>query len=201
MSSRSNFGTSGEDAYNSMKRGHYHAPALVKVPEPDSEGYICSLSPAATEMVYALGLEHRLVGITSDCDYPKGVQRAHSVMTSSRSINETGNGKSNFLGGDSSNKSTHSSSGYGSSHRGDASGHSGPNNMEININMLRSSNARRSFLLLTFVNHAWTNLLIPEVRLGQFAKLVRGENTFKIPRTRTTPNSWDIEQTSRKITT
>ncbi len=142
VSSRSNFGTSGEDAYNSMKRGHYHAPALVKVPEPDSEGYICSLSPAATEMVYALGLEHRLVGITSECDYPKGVQRAHSVMTSSRSINETGNGKSNFLGGDSSNKSTHSSSGYGSSHRGDASGHSGPNNMEININMLRSSNAK-----------------------------------------------------------
>ena len=42
------------------------------------------------------------------------------------------------------------------------------------------------------MNHAWTNLLIPEVRLGQFAKLVRGENTFKIPRTRTTPNSWDM---------
>ena len=88
VSSRSNFGTSGEDAYNSMKRGHYHAPALVKVPEPDSEGYICSLSPAATEMVYALGLEHRLVGITSDAIIE--CARKHSVMTSSRSINETG---------------------------------------------------------------------------------------------------------------
>ena len=142
MSSRSNFGTSGDDAYNSMKRGHYHAPALVKVPEPDSEGYICSLSPAATEMVYALGLEHRLVGITSECDYPKGVQRAHSVMTSLRSINEAGNVKSHFFGAYSSNKSTHSSSGFGSSYKTDASGHSGPNNMEININMLRSSNAK-----------------------------------------------------------
>ena len=140
MSSRSKFGTSGDDAYNSMKRGHYHAPALVKVPEPDAEGYICSLSPAATEMVYALGLEHRLVGITSECDYPKGVQRAHSVMTSLRSVNESGTGKFNNV--TTSNKSTHSSSGFGPSLRGgEVSTNSGPNNLEININMLRSSNA------------------------------------------------------------
>ena len=31
---------------------------------------ICSLQPGATEIVYALGLEDDLYGVTSKCDYP-----------------------------------------------------------------------------------------------------------------------------------
>ena len=31
---------------------------------------ICSLQPGATEIVYALGLEDQLYGVTSKCDYP-----------------------------------------------------------------------------------------------------------------------------------
>jgi len=33
---------------------------------------IVSLLPSATEIVYALGLEEHLVGVSCDCDYPKG---------------------------------------------------------------------------------------------------------------------------------
>ncbi|MET0515281.1 MAG: cobalamin-binding protein [Nitrospiraceae bacterium] len=35
---------------------------------------ICSLLPGATEIVAALGLSDRLVGISHECDYPPGVQ-------------------------------------------------------------------------------------------------------------------------------
>lgn len=31
---------------------------------------ICSLQPGATEIVYALGLQDHLFGVTSKCDYP-----------------------------------------------------------------------------------------------------------------------------------
>lgn len=31
---------------------------------------ICSLQPGATEIVYALGLEDQLFGVTSRCDFP-----------------------------------------------------------------------------------------------------------------------------------
>ena len=31
---------------------------------------ICSLQPGATEIVYALGLQDQLFGVTSKCDYP-----------------------------------------------------------------------------------------------------------------------------------
>ena len=31
---------------------------------------ICSLQPGATEIVYALGLQSQLCGVTSKCDYP-----------------------------------------------------------------------------------------------------------------------------------
>lgn len=33
---------------------------------------ICSLLPSATEIMYALGIEHQLVGVTHECDYPSG---------------------------------------------------------------------------------------------------------------------------------
>ena len=32
---------------------------------------ICSLLPSATEMVYALGLEDQLVGVSHSCDFPE----------------------------------------------------------------------------------------------------------------------------------
>ena len=35
---------------------------------------IVSLLPSATEMVYALGLEDSLVGVSHECDYPEGVK-------------------------------------------------------------------------------------------------------------------------------
>lgn len=35
---------------------------------------IISLSPATTEMIYAIGAEAKLVGVTHDCNYPKAAQ-------------------------------------------------------------------------------------------------------------------------------
>ena len=43
---------------------------------------IASLLPSATEIVCALGLEHDLVGVTHECDYPASV-RAKPVLTRS----------------------------------------------------------------------------------------------------------------------
>lgn len=40
---------------------------------------IVSLLPSATEIVCALGLEERLVGVTHECDYPPSVQRLPRV--------------------------------------------------------------------------------------------------------------------------
>src|SRR5258708_35251232 len=43
---------------------------------------IVSFLPSATEMVCALGLDDRLVGITHECDYPSSVQRKPIVVRS-----------------------------------------------------------------------------------------------------------------------
>lgn len=43
---------------------------------------IVSFLPSATEMVYALGLEDRLVGITHECDYPSSVKSKPIVVRS-----------------------------------------------------------------------------------------------------------------------
>lgn len=43
---------------------------------------IVSFLPSATEMVCALGLEDRLVGITHECDYPPSVKRKPMVVRS-----------------------------------------------------------------------------------------------------------------------
>ena len=38
-------------------------------------GAICSLLPSATEIVFALGLDDRLVGVTHECDFPATARR------------------------------------------------------------------------------------------------------------------------------
>ena len=43
---------------------------------------ICSFLPSATEIVYALGLEKNLVGITHECDYPPEVSEKPRVIDS-----------------------------------------------------------------------------------------------------------------------
>jgi iron complex transport system substrate-binding protein len=43
---------------------------------------IVSFLPAATEMIYALGLGDRLIGVTHECDYPPEAQRKQVVVRS-----------------------------------------------------------------------------------------------------------------------
>ena len=58
---------------------------------------ICSLQPGATEIVYALGLQDQLFGVTSKCDYPPDALNrpviVHSIFDgkhpTSRDINQT----------------------------------------------------------------------------------------------------------------
>ena len=58
---------------------------------------ICSLQPGATEIVYALGLQDQLYGVTSKCDYPPDARGkpivVHSIFDgqhlSSGQINRT----------------------------------------------------------------------------------------------------------------
>ena len=41
---------------------------------------ICSFLPAVTEIIYALGLEESLYGVTHECDYPKGAMSKPIVL-------------------------------------------------------------------------------------------------------------------------
>lgn len=43
---------------------------------------ICSFLPSATEIVYALGLEEQLFGVTHECDYPAAARRKPWVVRS-----------------------------------------------------------------------------------------------------------------------
>src|SRR5438876_10402537 len=43
---------------------------------------ICSLLPSATEIVFALGLGERLVGVTHECDHPPEAARLPAVTAS-----------------------------------------------------------------------------------------------------------------------
>lgn len=43
---------------------------------------ICSFLPSTTEIVYALGLEDNLVGVTHECDYPLGAKSKPKVIGS-----------------------------------------------------------------------------------------------------------------------
>ncbi len=43
---------------------------------------ICSFLPSATEIVYALGLEEQLFGVTHECDYPSAARNKPWVVRS-----------------------------------------------------------------------------------------------------------------------
>ena len=43
---------------------------------------ICSFLPSATEIVYALGLEDQLHGVTHECDYPAAARHKPWVVRS-----------------------------------------------------------------------------------------------------------------------
>ena len=45
---------------------------------------ICSLSPQATEMVCALGLEERLVAVTDLCDYPISIHQGRHIVSQTK---------------------------------------------------------------------------------------------------------------------
>ena len=45
---------------------------------------VVSLLPSATEIVYALGAQDRLVGVTFECDEPAAARRDHQVLVSGR---------------------------------------------------------------------------------------------------------------------
>ena len=56
---------------------------------------IISLSPGTTEIIFALGLDNRLVGVTSFCDYPANAQNidqvgGYSTVDKERVINKIG---------------------------------------------------------------------------------------------------------------
>ncbi|PON13291.1 hypothetical protein C2W62_35125 [Candidatus Entotheonella serta] len=44
--------------------------------------HICSFLPSATEMVYALGLQDQLYGVTFECDYPQEARDKPIVVRS-----------------------------------------------------------------------------------------------------------------------
>ena len=43
---------------------------------------ICSFQPGATEIVYALGLQDQLYGVTARCDYPVDAQNKPVIVRS-----------------------------------------------------------------------------------------------------------------------
>jgi iron complex transport system substrate-binding protein len=49
---------------------------------------IVSLLPSATEIVYALGIEHELVGVTFECDEPAAARRDNSVVVGGRDTSQ-----------------------------------------------------------------------------------------------------------------
>ena len=54
---------------------------------------ICSFVPGATEIVYALGLEDRLYGVSHECDYPPAVLDVPKVVYSTLDNATAGSGE------------------------------------------------------------------------------------------------------------
>ena len=44
--------------------------------------HICSFQPGATEIIYALGVEDHLVGVSSKCDYPVQARNKQRIVKS-----------------------------------------------------------------------------------------------------------------------
>ena len=49
---------------------------------------ICSLLPSATEILYALGLDEHIVGVSHTCDYPQEAQGKPTVTRSVRDVKD-----------------------------------------------------------------------------------------------------------------
>ncbi len=60
--------------------GHLHTPSAVPQPPPSKTCTIASLTPAATEIIHALGLQSRLVCVTDRCNFPPSVARAFPIV-------------------------------------------------------------------------------------------------------------------------
>jgi iron complex transport system substrate-binding protein len=58
---------------------------------------ICSLLPSATEIVYALGLENDLVGISHACDYPSKALAKPVISQSLRQVGHLSSRKIDFI--------------------------------------------------------------------------------------------------------
>lgn len=76
----------GDDDAGIMGDGHLHSPSCVPQPTPSKTCTIASLTPAATEIVHALGLQSRLVCVTDRCNFPPSVSRSLPIVLRSRSV-------------------------------------------------------------------------------------------------------------------
>src|SRR5690242_17643027 len=66
-------------------RDEYHGPTRPKGRVRTMNGMrLVSLLPSATEIVYALGLEDDLVGVTFECDEPARARRDKTVVVGGR---------------------------------------------------------------------------------------------------------------------
>ena len=71
-----------EDATGRAIVAWYLPSPVLQWEEMTEAQRICSLLPSATEIVFALGLEERLVAVTHECDYPAGALDKPKVTTS-----------------------------------------------------------------------------------------------------------------------
>ena len=70
--------------YEASDADHLHSPAATPQPPPAPSCSVASLTPAATEIAHALGLQARLVCVTDRCDYPPTVARSFPIVLRSR---------------------------------------------------------------------------------------------------------------------
>ena len=73
-------GSNDDLGYLEDTLGHLHTPSAVPQPPPSRTCTIASLTPAATEIIHALGLQSRLVCVTDRCNFPPSVARAFPIV-------------------------------------------------------------------------------------------------------------------------